>query len=199
MLTDVRGERDQRRAGEAPRPTPVPATPHVDAAAAECSARAFDSFYLACAPRLVRQLGAMTGDLGEAQDCTQEAFARAWQRWDRIASYDAPEAWVRQVAWRLALSRFRRVRTGAAAWRRHGPPPEVPAVGPDHVALVTALAAIPAAQRRAIVLHHMAGLSVREVAAETGAAEGTVKARLSRGRATLARLLSDATQEDPRA
>lgn len=156
----------------------------------------FDAFYLAQAPSLVRQLHAMTGDLGEAQDCVQEGFSRAWQRWDRVGRYDAPEAWVRQVAWRLAVSRFRRATTGLRAARRHGPPPDEPAPSPDRVALVAALATLPAAQRRAVVLHHVAGLSVQEVAAETGSPTGTVKARLSRGRAALAAALAD--PEDPR-
>jgi RNA polymerase sigma-70 factor (ECF subfamily) len=57
------------------------------------------------------------------------------------------------------------------------------------VALVAALARIPVAQRTAIVLHHLVGLPVAEVAAETGAPAGTVKARLSRGRRALAELL----------
>jgi RNA polymerase sigma-70 factor (ECF subfamily) len=57
------------------------------------------------------------------------------------------------------------------------------------VALVAALGRIPVAQRTAIVLHHLVGLPVAEVAAETGAPEGTVKARLSRGRKALAELL----------
>lgn len=40
----------------------------------------FDAFYRWCAPMLLRQPHAMSGDLGEAQDCLQEAFERAWQR-----------------------------------------------------------------------------------------------------------------------
>jgi RNA polymerase sigma-70 factor, ECF subfamily len=40
---------------------------------------------------------------------------------------------------------------------------------------------------RISALHHLGGLSVEEVARETGAPTGTVKARLSRGRAALAR------------
>lgn len=157
------------------------------------STDAFDAFYASRAPDLVRQLHAMTGDLGEAQDVVQEAFARAWQRWHRLSAYEAPEAWVRTVAWRLAVSRLRRVTSGARALRRHGPAPDVPGLGPDRVALVTALARIPAAQRRAVVLHHVAGLSVQEVADETGAPVGTVKARLSRGRTALAALLAEET------
>jgi RNA polymerase sigma-70 factor, ECF subfamily len=41
------------------------------------------------------------------------------------------------------------------------------------------------------VLHHIAGLSVEEIADETGVAVGTVKARLSRGRKALTEHLSD--------
>ena len=59
------------------------------------------------------------------------------------------------------------------------------------MALVAALKQLPEAQRRALVLHHLADLPVHEVARETGVPEGTVKARLSRGRAALAALLTD--------
>jgi RNA polymerase sigma-70 factor (ECF subfamily) len=50
---------------------------------------------------------------------------------------------------------------------------------------------IPEAQRVAIVLHHLCDLSVEQVAEETGVPVGTVKARLSRGRAALLPLLDD--------
>ena len=153
----------------------------------------FDAFYARTAPGLVRQLHAMTGDLPEAQDCVQEAFARAWQRWSRLDRYDAPEAWVRTVAWRLAVSRFRRVTSGARALRRYGAAAQLPEPSADRVALLAALARIPAVQRRAVVLHHVAGLSVQEVADETGVPVGTVKARLSRGRTRLAALLDEGT------
>lgn len=161
----------------------------------EDGAAGFDAFYAAQAPRLVRQLHAMTGDLTVAQDCVQEAAARAWQRWTVVGAYDDPAAWVRTVAWRLAVSRLRRVRVGVGLLRRHGPPDDVPSASPDHVALVAALRRLPEAQRRAVVLHHLCDLPVEQVAAETGSPVGTVKARLSRGRAALAALLSE---EDPR-
>jgi DNA-directed RNA polymerase specialized sigma24 family protein len=51
--------------------------------------------------------------------------------------------------------------------------------------VVTALNALSAEHRRVLVLHEMVGMSVREVAAETGVAEGTVKSRLSRARERL--------------
>lgn len=44
----------------------------------------FDAFYAASSPRLVNQLFAMTGNLGEAEDALQEAYIRAWQRWPLI-------------------------------------------------------------------------------------------------------------------
>ena len=59
------------------------------------------------------------------------------------------------------------------------------------VALARALQQLPADQRRAIVLYHLGDLSVAAVAAEMGVPVGTIKARLSRGRATLATLLGD--------
>ncbi|MFP8886519.1 SigE family RNA polymerase sigma factor [Streptomyces mangrovi] len=159
--------------------------------------RAFDAFYASSVSRLIGQLYAMTGDLAEAQDVVQEAFVRAWERWSELDMDSAPEAWVRKVAWRLAVSRWRRMRTALAFARRQGPPAAVPPPDPHHVLLVQALRRIPEAQRRAVVLHHLCDLTVDQVAAETDCPVGTVKARLSRGRTALARLLAD-TELDPR-
>ena len=152
---------------------------------------AFDAFYTGTNRRVLHQMYAMTSNLADAQDLVQEAYARAWQRWSSVSEYEDPEAWVRTVAWRLAASRWRKTKNGVAAMLRHGPAEDTPEPSIDNVALVTALKAIPEAQRRAIVLHHLAGLSVAEVASETGSPEGTVKARLARGRTALAELLAD--------
>lgn len=151
----------------------------------------FDAFYAATATRTVRALHAMLGDDAEAQDVVQEAYARAWQRWSTLQTYSVPEAWVRQVAWRLAVSRARRVKVGLGKLRCIGPATDVPGPDADRVALLRALAQISGAQRRVVVLHHVVGLSVAEIAAEVDAPVGTVEARLSRGRAALAVLLTD--------
>ncbi|SDS20893.1 RNA polymerase sigma-70 factor, ECF subfamily [Friedmanniella luteola] len=159
---------------------------------------AFDAFYAASFGRLVGQIYAMCGSVTEAQDCVQEAFIRAWDRRRTLDVDQAPEAWVRTVAYRLAVSRWRRARKALLpADRAHAP--RTP-VEPDvtRVALARALQALPADQRRAIVLHHLADLPVAAVAAEVGAPVGTVKARLSRGRAALAVLLADETLEEGR-
>ena len=71
----------------------------------------FDDFYHAHFRGLTVQLYAYTGDLPQAQDLVQEAFCRALDRWDRLVRYEDPAAWVRRVAWNLARSRWRRLRT----------------------------------------------------------------------------------------
>jgi RNA polymerase sigma-70 factor, ECF subfamily len=136
------------------------------------------------------QIFTMTGDLSEAEDAVQEAYIRAWRRWPRIRGYDDPEAWVRVVAYRITVNSWQKARNRMTA-HRAGRHQEMPGLSPDLVALVSALRQIPEAQRRAIVLHHLAGLSVEEIARETGAPAGTVKARLARGRKALAPLVSE--------
>jgi RNA polymerase sigma-70 factor, ECF subfamily len=150
----------------------------------------FADFYGAAARRIVRHAYALTGNLADAQDITQESFARAWQRWDKVRGFDSPEAWVRRVATNLAVSRLRRARTArAAAWQLSGC--AVPEISPDTVALVAALRMLPERQRIVLVLHYLADLPVAQIAAELGCPVGSVKAWLSRGRAALALAVGD--------
>ena len=138
--------------------------------------------------RLVGQLYGVCGDLTEAEEVVAEAFARAVQHQRTFVHLDNPEAWLRTVAVNVSRSRFRRSRLAAVRGRdevRH------PALDDDRLALMTALRQLPAAQREAIALHYLADLPIHEVAAATGSPVGTVKARLSRGRAALAVLLTD--------
>jgi RNA polymerase sigma-70 factor (ECF subfamily) len=154
--------------------------------------REFDDFYTASFQRITGQVYAMIGNRDEAQECVQEAFARAWSHRAKIDRTEHPEAWVRTTAYRLAVSRWRRtVVRRRPADRALQPDRHVGAPDPNRVALLAALAQLPTDQRRALVLHHLCDLSVAAVAAEVGAPEGTVKARLSRGRAALAVLLDD--------
>lgn len=147
----------------------------------------FTDFYAGSYRRLVGQLTAMTGDRAEAQDAVQEAFARAWARRDELDRQGAPDAWLRTTAWRIAMSRWRRARLGALLHRRAQPFRAVAdEPSPEHVALIGALRRVAADQRRALVLYYLCDLTVAQVAAETGVPEGTVKARLARGRAALA-------------
>ena len=155
----------------------------------------FAAFYAASYRRLLGQLFAVTGDLAEAENVLQEAYARAFVRWSRVRGYDRPEAWVRRVALNLAAMADRSLRRRARALLRLGPPPVVPELSPELLDLRDALAALPLGQRQVIVLHHLVGLPVEEVARELRLATGTVKSRLARGRASLAGILQSDRSE----
>jgi RNA polymerase sigma-70 factor (ECF subfamily) len=146
----------------------------------------FTAFYQGSYHRLLGQLFAVTGDLAEAENVLQEAYARAFARWPRVGAYDLPEAWVRRVALNLAAMADRSLRRRARALLRLGPPPLVPDLSPELIDLRDALAALPLGQRQVIVLHHLVGMPVEEVARELRLAPGTVKSRLARGRAAIA-------------
>ncbi len=152
---------------------------------ADTRAADFDEFYGAAARRIVRHAYALTGNIADAQDIAQEAFARAWQHWGSVRSCDSPEAWVRRVATNLATSRFRRERTARAAARQLIAD-DVPTISADTVALVAGLRTLPERQRVVLVLHYLADLPVSQVAAELSVPVGSVKAWLSRGREALA-------------
>jgi RNA polymerase sigma-70 factor, ECF subfamily len=154
----------------------------------------FEDFYTGSVERLLEQLFPVTGDLHEAEEVVQEAFARASVHWARLRDYDVPEAWVRRVAMNLAADRARRLRRQARALLKMGPPPGPPEVSVETLALVEALRALPVRQRQAIVLHHLAGLPVEEVAQTLRAPAGTVKRLLSRGRRALAAGLGEAEE-----
>ena len=157
----------------------------------------FDAFYQATSRRALLALYAQCGDLGDAQDILQEAYARAWQNWAKVAHYDNPEAWVHQVARRLASNRWRGIRRWLSLQPRMASSGE-PAAGPspDRVAALTALQGIPKAQRQAIVLHYLLDMSLSDIAVATSTPVGTVKARLSRARTALAALLVEHDLED---
>jgi RNA polymerase sigma-70 factor (ECF subfamily) len=159
----------------------------------------FDAFYRGTSRRLLRYAYGLTGAATDAQDLVQEAYARAWQHWKRVATYEEPEAWLRLVVTRLATDRWRRLGVRRAAAAAHRPPPPTGPPTEDTVLLVSALRTLPVPQRRALALHYLLDRSVADIATETGASVGTVKSWLSRGRASLAALLgtADSTQPEP--
>ncbi len=159
-------------------------------------AEQFDDFYAATSRRVVGTVYAMTGNLAEAEDAVSEAYLNAWDRWATVRNAASPEAWVRRVASRNAVSSWRKAVNRLRAHDR-ATPHELATDGlaPDHVALVAAMRQIGRDQRVAIVLHHLVGLSVEEVAREVGVPTGTVKARLARGRRALAPHLTDAAAD----
>lgn len=157
----------------------------------------FDEFYGAAFDRLVGQLFLVTGDLHEAEDVVQEAFARASTRWSTIRTYNVPEAWVRRVALNLSASAARRRRRWLAVLARLGPPPQLPPASDEVLELLQALGRLPMSQRQPVVLHHLLQMPVEEVARELGISTGSVKARLFRGRRALAAQLTEPAEEVP--
>jgi RNA polymerase sigma-70 factor (ECF subfamily) len=151
----------------------------------------FEEFYTATVGRLLGQLFPVTGDLHEAEEIVQEAYARASTRWARLRDYDTPEAWVRRVAMNLAADRGRRLQRQTRALLRVGPPASVPPASVEAVVLAEALRTLPVHQRQAIVLHHLVDLPIDEVAVILGARVGTVKSWLARGRRSLAARLGE--------
>jgi RNA polymerase sigma-70 factor (ECF subfamily) len=150
--------------------------------------------YAASYRRLLGQLIGVTGSVAEAEDVVQEAFVRGLDRPRQMLDADNPEAWLRTVAVNLARSRWRRAqRLIGLAPRLVQEPREGDTDG--HVVLLQALLKLPAGQREVIALHHLADLTVEQVAQTLGIPTGTVKARLSRGRAALSALL---IEEEPR-
>jgi RNA polymerase sigma-70 factor, ECF subfamily len=159
----------------------------------DLDAMEFDEFYLRTRDRLTVQIAALTGDPSEAGDHVQEAFVRAWTRWTYVSGLDDPEGWVRRVAHNVAVSRWRRARRTVLGHR----PDTAVEWDDEQRAVVAALADLPRRQREAIVLHHLVGLPVAEVADQLRVPAGTVKSWLSRGRRELASVLdpAEATEE----
>lgn len=147
--------------------------------------------------RLVSIVGAVCGSRDEAEEAVQAAFVRLVGSWDRVSTFDDPEAWVRRAALGIVSNRRRKVRNGIRAMVRSGPVADVAGPSGDAVDLARALACLPLAQRQVLVLVHVVGLSVDACAGELGIPPGTVKSRLSRGRAALTPLLEEEATHGP--
>jgi RNA polymerase sigma-70 factor (ECF subfamily) len=150
----------------------------------------WEQVYVGQYRRLVALVATVAGSLPEAEEAVQEAFVRGLGATGRRAVPDNPEAWLYRVAVNLVRSRWRRAMTGRRRQTDLPPPPDAD----DHdsrLALLAALKRLPFAQREALALHYFADLPVEEIAVRVGSPTGTVKARLSRGRDALAKLLDE--------
>jgi RNA polymerase sigma factor (sigma-70 family) len=155
----------------------------------------FDRLYRNAYPRVYRTLVVILGDPEEAEDCTQDAFVKAFQAWKRWRP-DAPaEAWIHRIAVNRAISHRRsaRLRSVGEILRRLGRPPS--STDPAHVAtrpdLLTALRAIPPRLAAAMVLRYYHGYNNREIAAALGVSERTIGTRLNQAAARLRPLLEE--------
>jgi RNA polymerase sigma factor (sigma-70 family) len=143
--------------------------------------------------RLVALVTAVAGSRTEAEEAVQEAFVRALGLTGHRDVVDDPEAWLYRVAVNVVRSRWRRTLAGRRIARLSTMDEVTTDPADSRMVLLAALKRLPFEQREALALHYFADLPLAEVASRTGVALGTVKARLSRGRDALSRLLADDT------
>lgn len=148
---------------------------------------AFESIVLAKGEPLFRTAMAILGNEADARDATQEMFVAAWRSLARLRDLDRFDAWLGRILineCRMALRHRRRVREIPMNERFDRPAAE--GAGFDQ-----AFGRLSVDQRALLVLHHLHGYGVGEIAAWLGIPGGTVKWRLSRARRALAAELSD--------
>jgi RNA polymerase sigma-70 factor (ECF subfamily) len=116
-------------------------------------------------------------------DIAQEAFARLYERWDRIESDDHARNFVFRVATNLARSQLRRRLTAPFGLTRPDDLEAAPEVPTDEwLDVADALGALSSRQRTCVVLVDFADFDTATVAHVLGMADGTVRVHLSRGR-----------------
>jgi len=152
-------------------------------------ADAFEDFYLRTRPTVHRYHRAFTANPEHASDLTQDTYLQLHRT---RRSYN-PALPVKP--WLLAIARHVRLMAARTLRRRLSRetaleecPPEIAAVidsAADRAILGQALAQLPDHYREPIVLHHLVGLSFREIAGIVGASEGGTRVRAARGMAML--------------
>lgn len=159
----------------------------------------FDRLYSESFSRIRATLYALLRDLAEAEDCTQEAFVRAYRSWARWRPEAPAEAWVHRIALNVAISHRRRRRTTAVLHDRLRAPEDTgTAALAERDDLLRALRRLPPRQAAAIVLRHLHGYTNREIAASLGVPERTVASRLAAARARLRRDLETSSASSRR-
>jgi RNA polymerase sigma factor (sigma-70 family) len=154
----------------------------------------FEQFYLLHRDAVYRAVVLATRRPDRAEEAVAEAFARALERWDELASHPNPTGWVVRTAMNQFVSGWR-------IWRREGPPaPDVVAV-PDESRsldpfLLRQLWRLPRRQREVVALRVLLDFDGRQTAEVLGMAEGTVGAHLSRALASLRLALRDTVYEE---
>ncbi|WP_308290340.1 sigma-70 family RNA polymerase sigma factor [Mumia sp. zg.B53] len=140
--------------------------------------------------RIVATLIRTTGDWDLAEECTQDAFARATEVWPRDGVPDAPVAWLTTVARNRALDRLRRAKTEARKLKEVAAAPAVEEVAVDddlpddrlRLMFTCCHPALPMEGRVALTLRTVAGLTTAEIARMFLVPEPTMAKRLVRAK-----------------
>lgn len=134
----------------------------------------------ACERRLYRVARAMLPWEYDCEDAVQEALLRAWDRLDTLKQEAYFETWLMRILINQCKTFYRRRPPAPAELTEDIPCPE-----PGETPLLDALTALPRKPRVALELHYVEGYNIRQIARILNVPEGTVKWRLSRGRALL--------------
>jgi RNA polymerase sigma-70 factor (ECF subfamily) len=146
--------------------------------------------------RVVATLIRMTRDWDLAEECAQDAFALALERWARDGVPRRPGAWLTTTARNRALDRFRRGATEATKLQELAvlSPPDDPedegdesGVSDDRLRLIFTCChpALPLEARVALTLRTLAGLTIDEIARAFLVAEPTMAKRLVRAKSKI--------------
>jgi RNA polymerase sigma-70 factor (ECF subfamily) len=150
----------------------------------------FSDWYPAAHRRVLAAMVSYCGIFAEACEATDEAFARAFGRWDRVGRMASPEGWAFVVARNVLRRRARRqtrerslavaFAAGAASASRDASEAVVAAIE-----LASVLAVLSERQREVVVLHHGLDLAQDTVAALLGISRSTVATTLLDARVAL--------------
>lgn len=149
----------------------------VDRDATSPVVHSFDGFYRERRDAIGRAVALAIGDADLAGDATDEAMARAYERWATVSRLERPEGWVYRVAINWSVSFLRRRRRSL---HRLYEPASADGPAARDPALHEALGALDVKHRSVVVCRHLLGWSVAETADALGINEGTVKSRLHR-------------------
>jgi len=144
--------------------------------------------------RLLRNAYRIVGST-DAEDVVQDTFERAWRTTTLRANSDLGP-WLNRIARNVAFDVLRR---RGRTIEPYGPRYDVESAETSLLRRETAatidvaLATLPRDQRRAIVLHDVAGYSSREIAQIDGIGHNTVRTRLFRARRAMRRALGPLT------
>jgi RNA polymerase sigma-70 factor (ECF subfamily) len=135
------------------------------------------------------------GSVSVAEDLTQETFLAAVAQLKQGLHVESPTAWIHGIARHKLIDHYRRTKRWSLRVRPADEHVELaaPAIDESQAATVAALARVPAAQRAALVLRHVDGFAVPEVAALLGRSVEAVESLLARGRVSLRRAYLEET------
>jgi len=156
--------------------------------------RDFADFYARARDDVYRVVLLTVRDPHRAEDAVQEAFARAYADWERVAWHPNRVGWVARVALNHATSLWRRLRRECAE-----PPPIATAPDGERAmdsVLVRAVWRLPRRQRQVVALRILLDQSTDQTARSLGMAPGTVTAHLHRALTTLRQQLGSAGYDD---